>query len=115
MAPAQLAIIKRDHHVGGVGEPESLLLEIAYDEDPVASVVIEWHGDLELDVKVTKYFGGKTPGITTAWQLQALVMETISLHLEKGETDFSAAFLRHDRIVSLSNEGESEKADIRTF
>ncbi len=115
MATAQYTVVKKDHHIGGPGDTESFLLEIAYDDDPVAAVTIEWHGYLELEFKITKFFGGKTPGIKTAWKLQSLVMQTITAHLEHEDAGFCSAFHANDRLVCSSHSGESQKADIPTF
>lgn len=114
-ATAHYSIIKTDHHVGDPGEGDSLLLEIAYDDDPVASVTVEWHGDLELEIKVTKYFGGKTPGIVTAMELHQLVTGTIAEQLEPGSSDFGSVFKSDDRLLCSWHTGTSDKADIQTL
>ena len=72
------AIELKDFHAGAAGESDHMLLEVSYDGGPVASVTVTWHGDFELEVSASKYFGGKTPGVATAWELSKHVLDTIN-------------------------------------
>jgi|GEM_PF-4910320 len=68
------------------GESEALSLLVLYQEKPVGSVTIEWHGDLELSFSSSKFFGGKSPGIDNAWKLADLVFRAIAAEDDTGIT-----------------------------
>ncbi|MGH1483450.1 MAG: hypothetical protein ACRBM6_32920 [Geminicoccales bacterium] len=74
------------------GENEVLSLIVLYDEKPIGSVTMEWHGDLELSFSSSKFFGGKSPGIDNAWQLAGLVFRAITAEDGAGITRAAQAF-----------------------
>lgn len=88
MTATSYAIEMTDRSPAAPGEAETLSLLVHHAGDPVGAVTITWHGDLELEVNSNKFFGGKSPGIDTAWQLADLVRRAMEAH---GSTDVGAA------------------------
>ncbi len=74
------------------GESEALSLLVLYDGKPIGSVAMEWHGELELSLSSSKFFGGKSPGIDNAWQLANLVRRAIEAEDATGITAAVHAF-----------------------
>ena len=74
------------------GENEALSLLVLYAGDPIGSVTMEWHGDLEFALAASKFFGGKSPGIDNAWQLANLVRRAIEAEDVAGITAAIHAF-----------------------
>lgn len=68
------------------GESEALSLLVLYDGKPIGSVTMEWHGDFELSLSSSKFFGGKSPGIDNAWQLADLVRQAVEAEHAEGIT-----------------------------
>lgn len=78
------------------GESEALSLLVLYDEKPIGSVAMEWHGELELSFSSSKFFGGKSPGIDNAWQLADLVRRAVEAEDAAGITAAIHAFTADD-------------------
>lgn len=78
------------------GESEALSLIVLYNEKPIGSVTMEWHGDLELSFSSSKFFGGKSPGIDNAWQLADLVRRAVEAEHAEGITGAIDGFVGHD-------------------
>lgn len=78
------------------GGSEALSLLVLFAEKPVGSVTIEWHGDFELSLASSKFFGGKSPGIDNAWQLADLVFRAIATEHQDGITAAADAFTGKD-------------------
>ena len=78
------------------GESEALSLLVLYDGKPVGSVAMEWHGDLELSLSSSKFFGGKSPGIDNAWKLADLVFRAIQFEHADGITAAIHGFTAED-------------------
>jgi hypothetical protein len=77
MTATGYAIQMTERTLAQPGESEALSLLVLYWGDPIGSVTIEWHGDLELSLAASKFFGGKSPGIDNAWQLADLVRRAV--------------------------------------
>ncbi len=78
------------------GESEALSLLVLYEQKPIGSVTMEWHGDLELSFSSSKFFGGKSPGIDNAWQLADLVRRAIEAEDAAGITAAIDGFSTED-------------------
>ena len=78
------------------GESEALSLLVLYAEKPIGSVTIEWHGEFELSIASSKFFGGKSPGIDNAWQLADLVRRAVETEHAAGITAAADAFTGKD-------------------
>ena len=78
------------------GESEALSLLVLYAEKPIGSVTIEWHGEFELSLSSSKFFGGKSPGIDNAWQLADLVFRAIEAEDSTGITGAVDSFTGMD-------------------
>lgn len=79
------------------GKSEELSLLILHDDKPVGAVTLTWHGDLELAVSSSKFFGGKSPGIDNAWQLVDLVKRAVEAEHPDGITGAADGFVGEDR------------------
>lgn len=90
------------------GEGEALSLLVLYAGDPIGSVIMEWHGDLELSISTSKFFGGKSPGIDNAWQLANLVRRAIESEDAAGITAAIHAFTAEDVIWELVQEASGD-------
>ena len=78
------------------GESEALSLLVFYAGNPIGSVTMEWHGDLEFALAASKFFGGKSPGIDNAWQLANLVRRAVEAEDAAGITGAIHAFTAED-------------------
>ena len=67
-----------------------------YADKPIGSVTIEWHGEFELSVSSSKFFGGKSPGIDNAWQLADLVRRAVEAEDAAGITAVADSFAGGD-------------------
>ena len=90
------AIQMTERTLPSAGESEALSLLVLYAEKPIGSVAIEWHGEFELSIASSKFFGGKSPGIDNAWQLADLVFRAIAVEHREGITEAVHAFASHD-------------------
>jgi hypothetical protein len=88
-----------DRSSGGPGEGDTLSLLVLFAGDPVGAVTIDWHGDLELQISSSKFFGGKSPGIDNAWQLANLVRRAIEAESPAGISHAHGAFLDGEGMV----------------
>lgn len=80
------AIQMTDRSPGAPGESEELSLLVLYAGKPIGAVTIEWHGEFELALTSSKFFGGKSPGIDNAWQLANLVCRAVETEHRGGIT-----------------------------
>ncbi len=78
MTAGGYAIQMTERTRGSPGESEALSLLVLFEDRPIGSVTIEWHGEFELSLAASKFFGGKSPGIDNAWQLADLVFRAIT-------------------------------------
>ncbi|MEL6961387.1 MAG: hypothetical protein AAFO01_01450 [Pseudomonadota bacterium] len=78
------------------GESETLSLLVLYDGKAIGSVTVEWHGEFELSLSSSKFFGGKSPGIDNAWQLANLVRRAIEAEDSRGITSAADSFINKD-------------------
>ena len=90
------AIQMTERTLPSAGESEVLSLLVLYAEKPIGSVTIEWHGEFELSVSSSKFFGGKSPGIDNAWQLADLVRRAVETEHAAGITAAADAFTGKD-------------------
>lgn len=86
------AIQMTERSQAAAGESETLSLLVLYDDKPIGAVTIEWHGEFELSLSSSKFFGGKSPGIDNAWQLADLVFRAIEAEDATGITGAANAF-----------------------
>ena len=84
MTAASYAIEMTDRSRAAPGESDVLSVLVLYAGDPVGAVTITWHGDLELELNASKFFGGRSPGIENAWQLADLVRRAVEARCPKG-------------------------------
>ncbi len=96
MAASHYAIQMTDRTPGAPGESEELSLLVLYAGKPIGAVTIEWHGDLELALQSSKFFGGKSPGIDNAWQLANLVRQAIEADSPGGISEADDSFFGQD-------------------
>lgn len=80
------AIQMTERTLPNAGEGEALSLLVLYQKKAIGAVTIEWHGDFELSLTSSKFFGGKSPGINNAWQLADLVRRAIEAEDAAGIT-----------------------------
>lgn len=92
MAAACYALQMTDRSPGAPGECEELSLVVLYAGKPIGAVTFEWHGDLELSLTSSKFFGGKSPGIENAWQLVNLVRRAVEAESSDGITGAASSF-----------------------
>ena len=90
------AIQMTERTLPSAGESEVLSLLILYADQPIGSVTIEWHGEFELSIASSKFFGGKSPGIDNAWQLADLVRRAVEAEDAAGITAAIDGFLGND-------------------
>ncbi|MGI9417386.1 MAG: hypothetical protein ACR2RA_06055 [Geminicoccaceae bacterium] len=86
MAATGYAIQMTERTPPSPGESEALSLLVFYAGKPIGSVTIEWHGELEFTLAASKFFGGKSPGIDSAWQLANLVRRAVEAEDAAGIT-----------------------------
>ncbi len=86
MTATGYAIQMTERTLAKPGESEVLSLLVFYAGDPIGSVTVEWHGELELSLTASKFFGGKSPGIDNAWQLADLVRRAVEVEDAAGIT-----------------------------
>lgn len=79
-----------------VGASEALSLLVLYEGDPIGAVTIEWHGEFELSLSSSKFFGGKSPGVHNAWQLADLVRRAVEAQHAAGITGAADGFMGGD-------------------
>jgi hypothetical protein len=96
MAASRYALQMTDRSPGAPGESDELSLLVLHDGNPVGAVILEWHGDLELNLTSSKFFGGKSPGIENAWQLANLVCRAIEVESPGGISEADDGFLGPD-------------------
>ena len=96
MTATSYAIEMTDRSRAAPGEVETMSLLVHHASKPVGAVTITWHGDLELEVSSSKFFGGKSPGIDTAWQLADLVRRAMEAHSATGLGDAADSFIDDD-------------------
>jgi len=96
MTATSYAIEMTDRSPAAPGEAEKLSLLIHYAGDPVGAVTIAWHGDLELELNSSKFFGGKSPGIENAWQLADLVRRAMEAHASSDVGEAADNFVDDD-------------------
>ena len=90
------AIQMTERTLPSAGKSETLSLLILYDGKAIGAVAIEWHGEFELSLSSSKFFGGKSPGIDNAWQLADLVRRAIESEDATGITGAVSAFANQD-------------------
>ncbi|MEZ5932155.1 MAG: hypothetical protein R3F54_09415 [Alphaproteobacteria bacterium] len=96
MTAASYALQMTERTLPSAGASEAVSLLVLYADKPIGSVTIEWHGDFELSVSTSKFFGGKSPAIDNAWQLADLVLRAIAAEHEDGITGAIDAFTGED-------------------
>ncbi|MEM8949763.1 MAG: hypothetical protein AAGC99_10555 [Pseudomonadota bacterium] len=96
MTADSYAIQMTERTLASAGESEVLSLLVLYAEKPIGSVTIEWHGEFELSVSSSKFFGGKSPGIDNAWQLADLVRRAVEAEDAAGITAAIDGFIGRD-------------------
>lgn len=96
MAAISYAIQLTERTQASPGTSEELSLLILHDDKPVGAVTFEWHGDLELKLSSSKFFGGKSPGIDNAWQLAELVRRAVEAEHRDGITGAADSFASKD-------------------
>ena len=96
MAARGYAIQMTERTPPAAGESEALSLLVLFEDKPIGSVAIEWHGDFELSLSSSKFFGGKSPGIDNAWQLADLVFRAITKEHGDGITGAADSFAGAD-------------------
>ena len=110
MTAASYAIEMTDRSPAAPGQCDVLSVLVLYSGDPVGAVTITWHGDLELELNASKFFGGRSPGIENAWQLADLVRRAVEARCPKGISEAAHHFFDPDGEtlaweVTLSDDG----------
>jgi hypothetical protein len=90
------AIQMTERTLPAAGASETLSLLVLYANQPIGSVTIEWHGEFELSIASSKFFGGKSPGIDNAWQLVDLVRRAVETEHAAGITGVADSFVDKD-------------------
>ncbi len=101
MAASHYAIQMTDRTPAAPGANEELSLLVLYAGNPIGAVVIEWHGDLELVLKSSKFFGGKSPGIDNAWQLANLVLRAVEEESPGGISEADTGLFGQDGAMPI--------------
>lgn len=96
MAASCYALQMTDRSPGTPGESDELSLLVLYEDKPIGAVMFERHGDLELTLTSSKFFGGKSPGIENAWQLANLVRRAVEAVDSGGITGAVSGFVGKD-------------------
>jgi hypothetical protein len=90
------AIKMTERTLPAAGESEAMSLLVLYAEKPIGSVTIEWHGEFELAIASSKFFGGKSPGVDNAWQLADLVRRAVEAEHAVGITGAAPGLIAAD-------------------
>ncbi len=90
------AIQMTERTLPSAGESEALSLLVLYEGKAIGAVAMEWHGEFELSLTSSKFFGGKSPGIDNAWQLADLVRRAIETEHAAGITGAADSFVSRD-------------------